>query len=207
MTDPKQISVVIAEDEPLILNNIAKKVENSAECFKVIHKASNGMEVLEFLKKQLPDILITDIEMPGMNGLQLISEVTACFPSVRIIILSGYNNFEYARAAMHYGVKEYLLKPVVQSDLNNVLSKLEEEIRQSKKNMERNILSKAISDVKNEEMPPACFAGKSFLLSLITLGNLPSKHVQPHYTAFLPSLWKKIDFAVCIDSLTSVRHF
>lgn len=207
MYDQKQISVIIAEDEPIILNNIAKKVENSACFFKVIQKASDGSEVTALLKKQVPDILITDIEMPGMSGLELIKEVTINYPSVKIIILSGYNNFEYARTAMHYGIKEYLLKPVIQSDLTSVLLKLAEEIWQNRKNMERNILSRTISDVKSNEIPPAFFGGKSFLLSLITLGNLPSKYVQPQYTPFFPALWEKIDFTACINDLASVSRF
>lgn len=207
MTDPRQISVVIAEDEPIILHNIARKVEHCSNCFTVVSKASNGLEVMAFLQKQLPDILITDIEMPGMNGLELIKEMTARFPSVRIIILSGYNNFEYARTAMHYGVKEYLLKPVLQGDLNAILLRMAEEIWQDKKNRERNILSKAVAGEKNDERTPAGFAGKSFLLALITLGNLPSKYVQPHYSVSFSACFEKTDLAACIDSLPSVRHF
>ena len=207
MTDPKQITVIIAEDEPVILHNIAKKVENTDGGFRVIRKAANGLEVLALLERQIPDILITDIEMPGMNGLQLIGEVTARYPSVRIVILSGYHNFEYARTAMRYGVKEYLLKPVVQSDLSTVLLKLAAQILQDKKNQERNILSKAISHVGEEAASPACFQGKSFLLSLITLGNLPSRYVQPRYGAVLPALWERIDFDACINDMSCVSHF
>ena len=187
MTDPKQITVIIAEDEPVILHNIAKKVENTDGGFRVIRKAANGLEVLALLERQIPDILITDIEMPGMNGLQLIGEVTARYPSVRIVILSGYHNFEYARTAMRYGVKEYLLKPVVQSDLSTVLLKLAAQILQDKKNQERNILSKAISHVGEEAASPACFQGKSFLLSLITLGNLPAMCSPATAQSFPPS--------------------
>lgn len=207
MADLGQISVVIAEDEPVILHNITKKVENAASCFHVVKEAANGLEVMTLLEKETPDILITDIEMPGMNGLELIAEVTLRFPSVHIIILSGYNNFEYARTAMRYGVKEYLLKPVVQNDLTAVLLKLAGQIEKERRNLERNILSRAISHVKEEELSPACFSGKSFLLSLITLGNLPSRYVQPRYNPHLPALWDNIDFSACFKNMSYISHF
>lgn len=207
MTDSGKISVIIAEDEPVILHNIAKKVENADSCFQVIKKAANGLEVMALLEKQTPDILITDIEMPGMNGLELIAEVTLRFPSVHIIILSGYNNFEYARTAMHYGVKEYLLKPVVQSDLTAILLKLAAQIGKERRNQERSILSRAISHVKEEGLTPACFSGKTFLLSLITLGNLPSGHVQPRYSPQFPAFWEQIDFTACLNDMRFVSHF
>lgn len=207
MTDSTQISVVIAEDEPVILHNITKKVENADPCFHVMKEAANGLEVMALVEKETPDILITDIEMPGMNGLDLIAEVTLRFPSVHIIILSGYNNFEYARRAMHYGVKEYLLKPVVQSDLTAVLLKLADQIGKERRNLERSILSRAISHVEDDSLTPACFSGKSFLLSLITLGNLPSRYVQPRYSPYLPAFWERIDFAACLNGMSSVSHF
>ncbi len=78
------------------------------------------------------DILITDIEMPGINGLELINQVQKFYPCTRIVILSGYSNFEYARTAIRYGVVDYLLKPVSFPVLSELFAKLADEIRQEK---------------------------------------------------------------------------
>lgn len=201
------ITVIVAEDEPIILNNITKKVENSADYITVIGKAPNGLKVLELFKTQVPDILITDIEMPGINGLGLIEQVKSLYPAVHIIILSGYNNFEYARTAIHFGVKDYILKPVSQNDLTSSLSKLSETILIEKQRKERNILSMTISGPKNDVIPSQYFEGKNFILSLITIGNLPSQYVIPQYANDSLSLWEQIDFRAYLNTSENLEHF
>lgn len=204
----KQITVFLAEDEPIILNNIAKKISNTAEYIEVIGKAENGLKTLDFLANHaIPDILITDIEMPSMNGLELIKQVTASYPSIHIIILSGYDNFEYARTALRYGVKEYLLKPVSQDDLSAVLLKLAEEILEEKFHTERNILSKTLSDLQDDMIPSTYFEGKSFVLSLVTLGNLQSKYIPAGYVSNPEQIWNQIDFKDCLSANSNTSHF
>ncbi|MDD3402762.1 MAG: response regulator [Hespellia sp.] len=207
MNFDKYITVIVAEDEPIILNNISKKIENSADYITVIGKAPNGLKVLELFKTQVPDILITDIEMPGMNGLELIERVKSLYPAVHIIILSGYNNFEYARAAIQYGVKEYILKPVSQSDLTSSLSKLSETILTEKQYKDRNILSMTISGPENDVIPSQYFEGKNFILSLITIGNLPSQYVIPQYSNDSLRLWEQVDFQAYLNSSENLEHF
>lgn len=104
MSTNATITVIVTEDEPIILNNIVKKVENSSESVSVIGKAQSGNETLALLAVSQPDILITDIEMPGINGLELICQVRERYPGIHIVILSGYSNFEYARTAIKYKV-------------------------------------------------------------------------------------------------------
>lgn len=208
MNKRKQVTVVIAEDEPIILNNIAKKVSNTAEYIQVVGKTENGLKTLDFLANHaIPDILITDIEMPGMNGLELIQQVTASYPSIHIVILSGYDNFEYARTALRYGVEEYLLKPISQSDLSAILLKLAEQILEEKLHTERNILSKTLSDLQDDVIPSTYFEGKSFVLSLITLGNLPSKYVPASYVSNPEQIWNQIDFKDCLSANANTSHF
>jgi two-component system response regulator YesN len=79
---------------------------------EVVGTAANGMEAIELVQKWNPDILITDIRMPGCDGLQLIQAVKEYNPQLEIIIISGYAHFSYAQTAMKYGVGNYLLKPI-----------------------------------------------------------------------------------------------
>ena len=106
--------------------------------FVLASEASNGIEALELCRQHEPDILITDIMMPGLNGLELISELTRTQPEIRIVVISGYNDFDYARTAMRYGVRDYLLKPVDEGELHQVLDRMKNEImeRENKRRKE-----------------------------------------------------------------------
>ncbi|MBU9737786.1 response regulator transcription factor [Diplocloster agilis] len=201
-----EITVIIAEDEPIILNNIAKKVENTDPRIQVIGKAQNGRETLALLNGQVPDLLITDIEMPGMNGLELIREVRRLYPQVHILILSGYSNFEYARTAIKYGVDDYLLKPISQSDLSAILTKMTETILSERRQLERNILSKTLHGDSPEILSPSSFPDENFLMVLVHLGNLPSRYAALIHPANLRDLWEQIDFNTFFSAHAEVDH-
>lgn len=87
-------------------------------------QAENAIQALDMLQQYRPDILITDIRMPGMDGLELIKNAKKICPELEIIIISGYAHFEYARNALSLGVGNYLLKPIKQDELNETLRKL-----------------------------------------------------------------------------------
>lgn len=91
--------------------------------FQVIGEASNGVTALEDVTRLRPDVLLTDIRMPGMSGLELLNQVTENLPT-RVVLISGYAEFEYALTAIREGAFDYLLKPVQQKDLNRVLKNL-----------------------------------------------------------------------------------
>ena len=106
------ISLVIADDEERICRLITALGEWEQLGIRVVSTAANGIEALEVITREQVDILITDIRMPGLGGMELIREVNQVSPQTRIIIISGYSNFEYAQTAIEYGVKGYLLKPI-----------------------------------------------------------------------------------------------
>jgi len=106
----------------------------------LIGTAENGVEALEHVKQTPPDIIITDIRMPGMDGLELVSEVAMLFPQISFIMLTGFSEFDYAKIAMQYGVKHYLLKPCSEESLSEALSELVRE-REERLNEENFILS------------------------------------------------------------------
>ncbi|MDI4644707.1 response regulator transcription factor [Cohnella hashimotonis] len=116
-----QYSMVVAEDEDLIRSGLIRKIEQSRQSFSVVGEATHGEEALELVRRLQPQVLVTDIRMPVMDGLKLIEEVHNYYPRTAIVIASGYADFEYARQAMKFNVKHYLLKPFKQQDLADVL--------------------------------------------------------------------------------------
>ncbi len=127
------ISLVMADDEERICRLMLALGEWDDLGIKVTGTASNGLEALELVKRENVDILITDIRMPGLGGMDLIREVNQVSPQTKIIIISGYSNFEYAQTAIEYGVKGYLLKPINRAELNDTLRKITEDIRKEKR--------------------------------------------------------------------------
>ncbi|MDD6789914.1 MAG: response regulator, partial [Lachnospira sp.] len=114
--------VIVAEDEILIQQNIIKKIENSGTGFTVVGKAQTGIQALELINASNPYLLVTDIRMPVMDGLELIEQARENHPDLDVIVVSGYSDFEYAKRAIHLQVREYLLKPVDEEQLRAVLS-------------------------------------------------------------------------------------
>lgn len=123
-----QYEVVIAEDEELILHNIIQKI-NAHPSFHVVGNAQTGARALELIKETLPTLLVTDIRMPVMDGMELLSKARELYPDMKFIIISGFSDFEYAREALHLKVYDYLLKPVSQEDVDDVLTRLHKDLK------------------------------------------------------------------------------
>ncbi len=119
-------TIVIAEDELLLLNNLIKKIENTGLCFDVIGYAQTGIQAYELIEHHQPDVLITDIKMPAMDGLTLIEKVRAYYPDIDCIIISGFSDFTYAQQAIHHQVTDYLLKPIEDHILHDLLLSLQD---------------------------------------------------------------------------------
>ncbi|HOO29087.1 MAG TPA: response regulator [Lachnospiraceae bacterium] len=117
--------IVVAEDEALLLENLIQKIEAADLGFEVIGSAQTGIQAYELVEELNPDVLITDIRMPAMDGLSLIQKINESHPRMDCIITSGYSDFEYARTALKYHVYDYLLKPVDIEELKTVLKKLD----------------------------------------------------------------------------------
>ena len=105
------LKVIIADDEERVCRLVQMIVDWDSLGMEVIGTASNGLEALELLENLRPDILITDIRMPGCDGLELIEKAKAILPHLQIAMISGYAQFEYAQAAMNFDVGGYILKP------------------------------------------------------------------------------------------------
>ncbi|MBN1775935.1 MAG: response regulator, partial [Clostridiales bacterium] len=126
-------SVFLVEDEPIIRQNLRNTIEKGEEPFTCCGEAGDGELALAIIQDVKPDILITDIKMPFMDGLELARHAKAIIPWLRIIIISGYDEFELAREAISIGVDQYLLKPVAGKDLFAALHKAAEQIEEHKR--------------------------------------------------------------------------
>ena len=122
------MKVIIADDEIQIRKGLRMKVDWEEEGFQIAGEASNGKEVLELLGKMDIDLVLTDMRMPIMDGLELAKRCQQEFPNVKVIVLSGYSDFELVRGSMKEGVKDYLLKPVAPDELVEALQKIRKEI-------------------------------------------------------------------------------
>jgi len=115
------MTVMIVDDEPLVRSSIRFGLNEVSVKTVIVGEAENGEEALKLYEQLLPDVIITDIKMPGMNGLTFIGEIRKSDPVTQFIIISGYAEFEFARHAMRYGVVDYVLKPVKGRDLDEAL--------------------------------------------------------------------------------------
>jgi two-component system response regulator YesN len=128
--------VFFVEDEIVTREGIRDNVDWQTHGFELCGEATDGEMALPMLRAARPDVLLTDIKMPFMDGLQLSKIVRERMPWVKIVILSGHDEFEYAQQAIQLGVTEYLLKPVTVQNLHQVLQKLAARLDQEKQEQE-----------------------------------------------------------------------
>ncbi|MDF2921657.1 MAG: response regulator [Paenibacillaceae bacterium] len=122
--------LLIVDDEPLIRKGLVKLVENNSLGWSVIGEAGNGREAIAKLEELRPDLVMTDIRMPLMDGLELANYITSNFPETSVIVLTGYRDFEYAQKAIAYGVKQFLIKPCPEEEVCQILRLAYEQYRQ-----------------------------------------------------------------------------
>lgn len=127
-----EIKVFLVEDEMVIRRGIKNSIDWEKEGYIFCGEASDGELAYPMIIKEKPDILITDIRMPFMDGLELCKLVKKELPNIKILILSGYDEFDYAKEAIRLGVTEYLLKPISSGKLLEALNGVSESIRREK---------------------------------------------------------------------------
>ena len=124
------IKVFLIEDESVIREGLRDNIPWEQYGYKFVGEAADGEIALPLIRKTKPDVLITDIKMPFMDGLSLSRIISEEFPKTKIIIISGYDDFEYARQAIEVGVEQYLLKPITKHMMKKTLLELKEKIEQ-----------------------------------------------------------------------------
>jgi two-component system response regulator YesN len=129
------VKILLVDDEPRqvrALANILTKLEPDSE----VYTAGDGREALDFILQNRIDILMTDIRMPVMDGIELIERLSELGQKIRIVILSGYGEFEYAQKAIRFGVQDYLVKPISRDNLTELMQKFVQGIREDREQLQ-----------------------------------------------------------------------
>lgn len=182
--------VVVVEDEPIILRSIVSKIERSNSAFRVVGTALNGADALAVIEQENPDLLITDIQMPWMNGLELIRRVRESHPDVLVVILSNYGDFSYAKEALSYGVKEYMIKTPSMEETVKVLAHMHRILEQRDYALLGHYISELIFHHKSDDLGHSVqeWAGEyRFRIYWIHFGNLTRRHTFPETLPFYHS--------------------
>lgn len=121
-------TVVVADDEEELRRALIRKVDFESLGFSVIGEAENGVEALELVEKLEPDLLLTDIRMPFISGIELARQVREIRPAMQIAFISGYDDFTYAQQAIQYNIVSYMLKPITSVGLTEELKRIKSKI-------------------------------------------------------------------------------
>lgn len=138
-TNMETYTVLLVDDEEEVMQVIMKKINWEGLGFSVPNCANNGIKALEMMEEFQPDVVIADIKMPYMDGIELSTRIRQDFPATKILLFTGFDEFEYAKEAVHLKVEEYILKPVNSVELTNVFTQLKikmDKERDDKRNVE-----------------------------------------------------------------------
>lgn len=150
----KYIKIIIADDDAIILRGMRKFIDWNQYGFEIIAMVDNGKELIKLCETEEVDAIITDIQMPKLNGLEAMNNITQINKNIKLIVISGFEKFEYAKQAIQYGVYAYLLKPINPVELIGVLNKLKAEFFQPEIKEDVNVegydIAKIINEVKRK---------------------------------------------------------
>ena len=182
----EEYRVLLADDEEEIRTGISLKIDWSALGFSLVGEAGNGEEALELAEQLRPDVVLTDIKMPFMDGLELCRRLRQSLPGARLVVFSGFDDFEYARQAVSMGVSEYILKPINAPELSQVLTRLREQLdRQRLERRDMETLRR-----RYEESLPVL---RELFYTRLLGGQLPPEQIQDRAARYeielRPGLW------------------
>lgn len=173
--------VMLVDDEKLIIDGLMKIIDWNGLGFEISQTANNGEEAFEKFKTSPVDVIITDISMPKVNGLDLLEKVRALNDKIEFIVISAYDEFSYAQKAMKYGVENYILKPINEQELEDALRKMKSNLNNSFQNekiiFKNNLLlfqyingkvsNEYLFNVKNDFN--ISFYDKQYVVSIVTI--------------------------------------
>ena len=157
----ERYKVILVDDEAEVIDMIERKIHWNDLGFEVAGSATNGVKALELVEKLQPDVVLTDIKMPYMDGLELSRRLNREYPNIYIMLCTGFDEFEYAKEAVHLEIKEYMLKPVNATELSESLTNLKHTLDRER---EEKLNVKKLNDYFQEVLPKL---QSNFFISLI----------------------------------------
>ena len=142
--------LLIVDDEDVIRDGLVNTIDWKSMGFSVVSTARNGREALDILETVQPDVILADIRMPRLSGIELAKSIQTDYPEIKVVILTGYDHFEYAQEAIEHNIFSYLLKPYNSIKLTEVFSKLKNIL--DKRNRVSNLSIRANQTLINEEL-------------------------------------------------------
>ena len=172
--------LLLVDDEPIILRGMRKLVDFATLGMEVVGEAYDGRQALEMIERLNPDVVMTDIWMPAMDGVELMREIRARGFSARVIVLSGYSDFAYAKQAIVCGAMDYLLKPVGVGELSAALQRAAQSIAE-----ERNQKAPHVDEAKSAVEHIRAYIASNFAedLNLVRLAGMV--YMNPTYVSAL----------------------
>ena len=194
------IKVFICEDESIVREGLRDMIPWEKYGFEFVGDAPDGEMALPMIRELKPDVLITDITMPFMDGLALSKVVISELPDIKIVIISGYSDFEYARQAIELGVEQYLLKPVTKADMIKALEGIRLKIVDE--NEQKKYLGKYEQEFKKFER----FSHRAFFEKLVE-GSLSVQEIYEEANNLHLNLSAIIMVLPWNESLTEITSF
>ena len=170
-------NVMLVDDEEDVIQAIMKKIDWESLGFTVCGYAHNGLEALDLAEQTTPDVVMTDIKMPYMDGLELARAMKEQYPMVKILIFSGFDEFEYAQEAIRLEAEEYILKPIDAEELGRVFSRIREGLDRE---LDEKRSAEKLQAYYLESLP---LLRENFYISLIE-GNIPPEDVGRYITDY-----------------------
>ncbi|MED4533172.1 response regulator [Metabacillus fastidiosus] len=201
--------LLLVDDEPIIIKGIRSLVDFDALSISEVFEAYNGDEALEIFNTHLPDIVLADINMPKMNGLDFSASAKTVKPDVKIAIITGYDYFDYAVTALKSGIDDYILKPVSKKDIDELLKKLILKLQTDHSQLE---VSRLVHDIINKSHTASDAGYKAEIQEIINV-NISNVEFSLTYLAkqmslsstYLSSLFKRLYGITFQDYMLSIR--
>lgn len=199
--------IIVTDDEYFSRKALVKLLEKTG-LVEVCYEAESGIEVLEYLKENTADIVLTDIKMPEMDGLQLAEHLMKEYPDIITIIVSGFSDFEYAKTAMKCGVREYLTKPVKKDELKEVLQRTLERIKEQREEDNQSLREAALKYLKFSDVVIQPHLSRlvlgiendAFSYQIVIFQTEKNGHMKKAYTFIAQYDWTPISVTLFVHS-------
>ncbi|UOQ50308.1 response regulator [Gracilibacillus caseinilyticus] len=201
--------IVIAEDEMLERKAMRKFLEEHFHDMEVVGEAVNGRTAIELAESLMPDIMLMDIKMPGLNGLEAMEKIYLAHPMIKFIMVTAYDSFDYAKQAMKIGVREYILKPSKKGETIRAIRRVESEINKERQIIESRrslFLTKLIQGEDAAELQQSLFPDmqSGFFFVMSEQVDLPAPYIQYQKIGFYPSQ-SQLDNATVLKKMRQLQ--